>query len=95
MDDTQAQDQISQLRAELRQVAAAVGDMRAVLLGATGSATARQSELDVRRIVQEGARAFSGGLSTSPYRESSAEEGWWRFGWQLAKDAVKTVKGGW
>ncbi len=95
MDDAQLQDQISQLRTELRQVAAAVTDLRTVLLGPTGSATARQSDLDLKRIVQEGARAFSGGLSTSPYRENSQEEAWWRFGWQIAKDSAKAVKGTW
>jgi hypothetical protein len=94
-DETALRDQLAALTNEVRQMHALVQDLRTVLLGASGAAPAHDPALDAKRIIGDGARAYVTGLSTSPHREGSQEEGWWRFGWQLAKDAVKGARGDW
>jgi len=88
-------DELVQVKNEVQLMSAAIADLRRVLLGATGSATTRDSDADFKRIVQDGARAYLTGLTTSPHRESSKEEEWWRFGWQLSKEAVKSARREW
>jgi hypothetical protein len=96
MDDEKGlRDELTVLRTEIGQMRSELRDLRTVLLGATGSATAHESLADAKRIIGDGARAYVTGLSTSPHREGSHEESWWRFGWQLAKDAVKGARGDW
>jgi len=72
-----------------------ITDLRTVLMGSAGTASVRDSEFDLKRILKDGARAFLTGLTTSPYHEGSKEEEWWRLGWQLSKEAVKSSKGAW
>jgi hypothetical protein len=96
MDDEKGlRDELATLRNEVSLMRAELRDLRTVLIGSGGTATAHDSGADAKRIIGDGARAYVGGLSTSPHREGSKEEAWWRFGWQLAKDAIKGGRGEW
>jgi hypothetical protein len=96
MDDEKGlRDELATLRTAVSQMHAELRDLRTVLIGGTGSSAAHESLTDAKRVIGDGARAYVGGLSTSPYREGSKEESWWRFGWQLAKDAIKGSRGEW
>lgn len=97
MEDADLVQRFSELRTEMRQIGQAVTDLRTVLLGSagTGVGAGQRTDADIRRVLLEGAKAFSTGMSTSPYRENSDDEQWWRLGWQIAKDAVKANRGGW
>jgi hypothetical protein len=96
MDENQGlRDELATLRNAVSQMHAELRDLRTVLLGTAGSSAAHESLADAKRIIGDGARAYVGGLSTSPHREGSKEESWWRFGWQIAKDAVKGSRGEW
>jgi hypothetical protein len=94
-DEPQLRDDLTGLKLEMQQLRAEVRDLRTVLLGASGSATSHDSDVDCKRIIQDGARAYLTGLTTSPHRENSKEEDWWRLGWQLSKDAVKSARREW
>ncbi len=87
--------EIAELRNELRQLRTSVDELRASLGGKPRQAGELPAPADLQRLLQEGARAYVRGLTTSPHREGSPEETWWRCGWQIAKDAVKDSRGSW
>jgi hypothetical protein len=95
MDATASQQDLAEIRNELRQLRTSVDDLRAQLTGKPRAAGELPALPDLQRLLQEGAKAYIRGLTTSPHREGSPEEVWWRCGWQIAMDAVKNSRGSW